>query len=424
MTETGTFHEYQLAPGFRLFVSPTSKFKRTQISLFVHDRLDPARVSLGGLLPYVQKRGSKGHPTGQALERAAAQLYDASLSGGVHKIGDRQLLSFNLDIADDGFVGEPILERGMRLLAEMIYDPVQVDQGFEPNYVEQEKRFQIGRVKSLVNDKRRYAQFRCIEEMFRGEPFAQYELGSEEGIEKATPQSLLAHHGELLATRPIDVYVVGEVDVDKVKALVAETLVKERRHIEQLAPTVVQSGRGETRTVTQEEAMNQGWLVIGLRSDIGRCDPDRYGLLFFNGILGGFLHSKLFVNVREKASLAYVAHSFYDSNKGIIICVAGIDVAKVDQATEIMKVQIDDTAAGRFTDEELEATRKGFLSDYRMRLDSTNARIMQHVGGMAEGCPESVEEVVRKVEGVGRDEIQRAAERVRTDMIYFLKGVK
>ncbi len=30
-------------------------------------------------------------------------------------------------------------------------------------------------------------------------------------------------------------------------------------------------------------------------------------LQLFNGIFGGFPHSKLFINVREKASLAYYA---------------------------------------------------------------------------------------------------------------------
>lgn len=420
--ESGTFTQFDLAQGMRLFVAPTAKFKRTKVNVFVHDQLDVDRVSLGGLLPYIQKRGTQNHPSGLALERAAGELYDASLSGAVHKIGDRQVLAYELDLPADRYVSEPVFERGLKLLAEMVDQPLQQDGGLHPEYVEQEKRFQIGRVKALVNDKIRYALFRCTQEMFRGEPFAQYELGSEEGIAQATPESLLVHHQELLATRPIDVYVVGDVEPEKVKDAVLKALVKDRGEVVEIPRTNVSMGQGEARRVTQEEAMNQGWLVVGLRTDIRRCDPERYGMLFFNGILGGFAHSKLFVNVREKASLAYSAFSFYDSNKGSLSAMAGIDVNKVDQALEITQQQIQDTIQGRFSDEDLEATRRAFLTQFRMRLDSTSGRILQHLGGSAEGCPESVEEVLQKVQAVTRDDIQKAAQRIRTDMIYFLKG--
>src|SRR5690554_3912475 len=96
--ESGTFTQFDLAQGMRLFVAPTAKFKRTKVNVFVHDQLDVDRVSLGGLLPYIQKRGTQNHPSGLALERAAGELYDASLSGAVHKIGDRQVLAYELDL--------------------------------------------------------------------------------------------------------------------------------------------------------------------------------------------------------------------------------------------------------------------------------------------------------------------------------------
>lgn len=420
---TSTFEQYTLAPGVQLHVAPTKKFKRTRVSVFVHDRLDPERVAPGALLPFVQKRGTKSYPTGQALERAAGMLYDAELSGGVHKFGDRQTISYSLDVVSDRYVDEPVLQEGIKLLREMIYEPAQVDGGLVPDYVEQEKRFQVGRVKALVNDKIRYANFRCVEEMFKGQPFAQYELGTEEAIQNVSAQDLQKHHSELLATRPIDVYVVGDVDPRKVRDEIAQAFATPRNDVLELEPTEVSIGEGAERTVTQEEQMKQGWLVLGLRTDIRRADPLRYGLQFFNGILGGFVHSKLFINVRERASLAYTAFSSYNANKGLILAYAGIDVNKYDQALEIIKEQIRDTAEGRFSDEEFEATLKGFQTQYRMRLDTVDGRILHHLGGQLEGCPESIDESLARVEQVTREDVMKAAERTRLDTIYFLKGV-
>lgn len=421
--ERSTFEERPLAPGMRLLVAPTRKFKRTRVMFFVHDRLSPDRSALGGLLPYVQKRGTAKRPTALDLERAAGALYDAELSGGVHKVGDRQLVAYSIDMAADAYLDRPIFREGLDLLCEMVYEPAMPGGAFDGEYVEQEKRFQVGRLRALVNNKIAYAQFRCVEEMFKREPFGQHQLGTEEGILAATPEGLAAHHAELLETRPIDVYVVGDVDVDAVHEAVSAAVQGRRRAVEEVPPTQVSRGEGDVRYVTQEEPMKQGWLVLGLRTDVRRCDPERYAMMMFNGILGGFVHSKLFINVREKASLAYAAHSMYDSNKGVILAMAGIDVSKYDQALEIMKVQIDDTVAGRFTDDELEATRRALLTQYRMRLDTADGRILFHVGGTAEGCPDTVEQAIAAIEKVSREDVVSAAERLRLDMVYFLKGV-
>lgn len=421
--DVGEFQSFDLGSGMELHIAPTTKFKRTHIAVFVHDQLDPERTPLGGLLPYVQKRGSVNHPDGQSLERAAGHLYDADLSGSVYKVGDRQLIAYTLEVVNDRYVDDTVFSKGLDLLKEVVYQPVTVDGGLHPDYVEQEKRFQIGRVRALINDKIRYAQRRCVAEMFAGEPFAEHELGQEEGIEAATPQSLLEHHRRLMATRPIGIYVIGDVNPEDAAEQVKKAFAFQREEVVKVPRTLVAAGEGEPRTVTQEEQMQQGWLVLGMRTDIKRSDPARYGMTFFNGILGGFVHSKLFINVREKASLAYLAASTYDATKGFISAIAGIDTSKYEAALDIIRKQIDDTREGRFTDEELEATRKALRTQLRMRLDSPSGRILNHVVGRAEGSLESVEEVLANVEKVGRDEIMEAGHRARLDMIYFLKGI-
>ena len=56
--------------------------------------------------------------------------------------------------------------------------------------------------------------------------------------------------------------------------------------------------------------ITQGKLIIGL--DVNILDKDaRYKIMIYNSLLGGSANSKLFQNVREKASLAYTASSSY-----------------------------------------------------------------------------------------------------------------
>ena len=57
----------------------------------------------------------------------------------------------------------------------------------------------------------------------------------------------------------------------------------------------------------ERQNLNQGKLSMGFRTKTRYGDDDYYALMVYNGILGGGAHSKLFSNVREKASLAYYA---------------------------------------------------------------------------------------------------------------------
>ena len=82
-----------------------------------------------------------------------------------------------------------------------------------------------------------------------------------------------------------------------------------------------------------------------------------FALQVFNGIFGGFSHSKLFINVREKASLAYYAASRVESHKGLLMVMSGIDAKNYDQAVTIIKEQMQEMKQGSFTDGEIAQTK-------------------------------------------------------------------
>lgn len=59
----------------------------------------------------------------------------------------------------------------------------------------------------------------------------------------------------------------------------------------------------QPKEVIDEEDVKQGKLNIGYRTSITYTDQDYPALQVFNGLFGGFSHSKLFINVREKPVL-------------------------------------------------------------------------------------------------------------------------
>ena len=77
--------------------------------------------------------------------------------------------------------------------------------------------------------------------------------------------------------------------------------------------------------------VTQGKLIIGLDINL-KEEKEKYYALMYNSILGGTANSKLFQNVREKESLAYVASSSYLRYKSNIFINCGIEIKNYEKA--------------------------------------------------------------------------------------------
>jgi len=67
------------------------------------------------------------------LRRELEQLYGAELTTGVHKKGERHLISCSLEMMHGKYVGEgeQMLRRGLSILGGVIGDPLVVNGGFQ-----------------------------------------------------------------------------------------------------------------------------------------------------------------------------------------------------------------------------------------------------------------------------------------------------
>ena len=75
---------------------------------------------------------------------------------------------------------------------QLLLRPYTQNSCFCPDYVRGEKENLIARIRGQMNDKRRYATHRLVEEMCREEAFGVDKLGDVAHVETITPQSLWA----------------------------------------------------------------------------------------------------------------------------------------------------------------------------------------------------------------------------------------
>lgn len=419
-----SFVRFPLAEGVNLYVYPTDKFKTVLLSVYLHLPLAKETVTASALLPMVMTRGTASHPTTPELVRHLEGLYGATLAYDVGRRGEVQSLVFRLELPTETYLpGErSLLERGVATLSEVLLEPATEGPGaaFKSEFVEQEKKNLREMIEGLINDKRRYALNRCREIMCEGEPYALYHLGRTEDLAGITPASLLAHWRRVLASAPVDMFVVGEVDPDGVAEQVRRHLAIPAGGTREMPTTAVRAEVDGVRRVREEQKVNQGVLVVGMRTGVTARDPDFFPMVVANGVLGAFPHSKLFLNVREKNSLAYYAYSSIEAFKGVGFLYAGIEFANYDKALEISLAQLEDLKQGKVTETELEATRKALISDALGVQDSPGRLVEEYVSGLVAGRTLTTEERVAAYQAVTLDQVVAAAQKLQVDTVYFL----
>lgn len=420
MGDQFTFHS--LAEGVRLYVQPTKKFKTTTVYLYFHMPLEPVTVTYNALLPMVLARASADYPTTPDLARRFDELYGATFAVDVVRRGEVHSILFRLEVAHEQHIpgAEGLLREALETVASVITRPLVVEGGLKPEYVAQEKENLRQLIEGLINDKRRYAMARCTEAMCEGEAYSLYRLGRVEDLDGVTPQSLLAHHERVLREAPVDIFVIGDVDPPAVRDLVADCF-RLPRGERRFPDTVVKRAPGRpVKEVVDRLDVNQGVVVIGFRTGITLRDELYFPLLVANGVLGGFPHSKLFQEVREKNSLAYYAYSITETVKGVGFMYAGVEFADMEKAKTIMLEQLKALQEGRISDDEFETTIKTLVSDMLSAADNPGALADLAVDQVFSGRYLSIDERVARFRQVRKEQVADAARHFSVDTIYYL----
>lgn len=411
----------KLAEGVYLTCLPARKFKTSLLSAQFVTPLRQETASAYALLPAVLRRGTVTYPDMGSLSARLDKLYGARIDYTVRKKGENQCVGFVASLIDDSFApgGERLLEPVADLLGELVCDPATERGRFVPAYFESEKTNLIDAIRSLINDKRDYADSRLLREMCAGEPYGIPRLGDEKSAEKLQLQKLHAQYGQLTATSQLELFYSGSASRERVEqALLSAFSTLPRDAIQDVAAARNHPAREEVRTVTEALDVTQGKLGMGFSCG----SADTAALLMGNTLFGGSSNSKLFLNVREKLSLCYYASSLYHRQKGMITVSSGIEFEHYQRAYDEILAQLEAVQNGQLEDWELEGARSTLLNAYASMGDSQGKLENFYLGQAATGQSETPEELAAQVRGVTPERIFEAMRTVKLDTVYFLKG--
>ncbi|MGL4623818.1 MAG: EF-P 5-aminopentanol modification-associated protein YfmF [Culicoidibacterales bacterium] len=399
----------------------TNKFKTVAMQVRFQNKLDQATVAQRGLLPFVLRSGTAKYPSSAAIQQQLEYLYGASFHVGVEKKGSLHTQYFNFSCVNDKFLpaGQTVLADVFAFLGEVLYAPKLTKGSFDPQVVEQEKRLLIDKIRGIYDDKLQYSLMRLVEEMGAGEPFAIRAYGTIEDVSAITPEQLYATYQSMLTQDELEIYLVGDITPEQVETLILTHLqAAGAEHYESRSRS--EKVITEVKHLSEAQAVTQAKLILGYRTHTYFGDENFFALRVMNGILGGYTHSKLFLNVREKASLCYFAASRIDGNAGIMYLYSGLDHDKVSDAEKLIIEQIDAVQAGQFSDHDLEMTKLAMKNDVLEILDSATGMMSFYASINDMGVDWNVEQWLQAIDAVTREQVITAANALQADTTFVL----
>lgn len=412
--------------GIDVYSIKTDKFKTNTINIFFQDNLDRSTAAKNALIPAVLRRGCGRLPTYREIALYLEELYGAAFDCGVTKKGERQITQFYIEYIADKYADKDsgLFEKCFELLFDVITDPIVENGAFKGTYMEQEKQNLSNLIASRVNDKVQYAVERCFEEMCKDERFGVYDYGYIEDVKKISSSELYAYYLQMIHTHPMQVFITGDIEEQKIRWMVDKLRSLKRGTIKKVDITHITGDVGEVKNVGEKLNVNQGKLSLGFRTGISSKDSQYYPLVVCNGILGGGVNSKLFQNVREKASLAYYVFSRLEKFKGLMIISSGIEAANKDQAIDIILKQIEEIRNGNISEEEFRSAVNTIETGARSLADSQIQMVDYYLSQVIVETNDDFETLIEKVKKVTKQDVIKAAESIKLDTVYFLAGME
>lgn len=415
-----------IKPGITFHKINTNKFKTNLFSIFITTKLERENVTKNALLTAILRRGTKKMPTQELISQNLENMYGASFDCGVEKTGDNHIMKFYLESINNEFLPsqEKLSKECLDILIDIVFNPYVENGSFKEEYINGEKENLKQIIEGKIDNKAKYASDRCIEEMYKDKPYGLYKYGYIEDLKNINAKDLYEYYLQLIKNAKIDIFVSGDLDNEILNSIKENEIIK---NLNERDPKYnvnkeneVKERVNEPKIIKESMQVTQGKLILGL-DILENKKESKYATSVYNIILGGSANSKMFQNVREKASLAYTAGSIYLRQKDNVFIKCGIDIPNYDKALEIIKQQLEQMKNGDFSEDDINNAKLLISSTIGSIPETQDAELTYYFSQELSDEFISIEDYINRINSVTKEQILNIANNVQINTIYFLK---
>jgi Zn-dependent peptidase, putative len=413
----------EIIKGVHLHFIQSEKFKTNKIKVRFSAPMSEKTIAGRVLTASMLETSNALYPTSQAFREKLANLYGANYSTSLSRRGLVHYLDINLSFVRDQFLSRKnvLADEMLDFLKASFFFPLSNGKAFDTKTFEIEKRNVLTDLEAEIEN-HFYHAHRELNNLFYDLPEMRIpRVGTIELVEKETAETSFAAFQQMLNQDQIDFFFIGDFNEIAVREKIQEFQFSEREQSLQLS--YQQNYSNITREKLEQRDVNQSIVELAYHFSSQYGDRSHLPLIVLNGLLGGFAHSKLFVNVREKESLAYTISSNFDIFSGLMRIYAGIDRANRTKTIALINRQILDLKRGHFADEELEQTKNMLKNSILLAQDRQNTLIERAYMSSVLGKKFlSLEAWMKALENVSKADLIEAAQQLKLQAIYFMEG--
>ena len=316
---------------------------------------------------------------------------------------------------------EYLLGQVFSFLKELIFAPLANDGAFDEATFERQKLNLTAYIEAVKDNKQSYAALELQKVYFEDAIQQVANYGTVEDLASVTAAELYAYYLEMLQNDQIQIFVSGDVlEAEVEENVLALPFGKRTTAITKLC--YEQPTRTQVVEVVEKQTLNQSKLDLAYRLPTTYRDANHYATVVFNALLGGSPQSKLFANVREKESLAYYASSNFDPFRQLLLIQTGIKTRDKEKAYSLIRQQVTDLAAGKFSETELENIKLNLINGYESRLDNQMTAITRSQLDILSQVSETPATWIEKINQVSHQDVVEVANLAELQAVFFLDG--
>lgn len=405
---------------YNLHFINTDKFKTNTISVNFREKVKKEEITIRKVLFQTLYYTTKKYNTNRLFQLKLEDLYSMSIGHSNLKFGN--LINSYIDIkflnekyTDDKFIFECI-----DFLFEILFNPNVENEKFDSkslNFIKEKIGLSID---SKKENPEIYALNKSLETL-ENDPISYSLWGYKEDLEKINEKSLYEYYKKILKTNKIDIFIIGTFDKEKIKKYFSEKFIVNTIKMDKTNPYVIYDKCDKVKEITNNMPnLKQSKLSIVCKIlDLTEFER-RYVLPIYASILGGSSNSRLFLDVREKKSLAYSIQTLTKGPNSILIISAGISANKYNEVIKIINNDIKGMKKG-ITDDEINSVRNELISSIETLLDSPSG-IINYYFGIEVFNSETIDKKIENYNKVTKNDIQNFANKVKMSVIYLLEG--
>ena len=198
-------------------------------------------------------------------------------------------------------VAKPHYQQAQSVLVDMVINPL-----LDPTELEKEREVVLEEIRMTNDYPTNRVELLIDSTLWPSQPMGRDVGGTSESVQGITRQNVLDYVGRQYTPANVVVSVAGDISHQEVVDLLSKAFSGWTAE-QPMAWYPVQDGQQEPRVQVEQKKTDQAHLCIGVPG-LPITHPDRYALALMNVILGEGMSSRLFLEIREKQSLAYDVH--------------------------------------------------------------------------------------------------------------------